>query len=133
MPPLYLTLRTVHQRPGYSEASRAGDTLYICGQVALDARGRLVGEGDIEAQARQVYANLTAILAEAGGTLRHLAKTTTLITDPAFLAPYRAVRDAVLPDPRPPNTLAVVSALADPRYLIEVEAIAVLDQPPSAG
>lgn len=121
-----LVLSSVHRREGYTEAARAGDTVYICGQVALDVSGALVGRGDVSAQARQVYRNLHNILTELGGGLEHIVKTTTYLTDAAHIGAYRAVRDAAMPLPRPPNTLAIVQGLASPDYLIEVEAVAVL-------
>src|ERR1700739_4134477 len=64
----------------YSHVARAGNTLYISGQLAMDPSGAVVGLGDARAQARQCYANLAAILAHYGGSLRHLIKTTTYIT-----------------------------------------------------
>ncbi len=124
MLPTYLQLHSVHRRPGYSEAARVGDLLFICGQVALDANGALVGRGDPAAQTEQVYANLRRILEELGGGLEHLVKTTSLITDRAHLAAYQEVRGRILATPRVPNTLAIVSGLAHPDYLVEIEAVA---------
>jgi len=68
----------------YSHVARAGQTLYISGQLAMDSSGAVVGVGDARAQARQCYANLTAILAHYGGRLGHLVKTTTYITHWAY-------------------------------------------------
>ena len=111
---------------GYSHVARVGRTLYIAGQVALDKDNRLVGEGDVESQARQVYANLVSILNELGGTLRNVVKLTTYLISQEHLDGFRKVRSEVLSEPFPPNTLLFVQGLADSRYLIEVEAIAVL-------
>jgi 2-iminobutanoate/2-iminopropanoate deaminase len=66
--------------PHYSQVARAGQTLYISGQLGLDANGELVGEGDARAQARQAWRNLVGILGHYGATPRHLVKTTTYIT-----------------------------------------------------
>lgn len=118
---------TVHPTIGYSHAARVGRTLYVSGQVARDRAGALVGPGDIHAQARQVFANLKAVVEAAGGTLGHVAKMTTLLTHPAYLPAYREARSEFFGEPFPANTLHVVQALAEPDWLIEVEAIAELD------
>jgi enamine deaminase RidA (YjgF/YER057c/UK114 family) len=123
-----LKLNSVHKTTGYSHCARVGNTLYIAGQVAQDKGGRLVGKGDIEAQAKQVYTNLRSILTEAGGgTLAHIVKTTTYITHYASLEGYRKVRATFFQEPLPPNTLLVVESLASPDFLIEIEAIAELE------
>ena len=124
-----LQLESVHQTKdkGYSHAAKAGNTLYIAGQVARDIRGDLVGKGDFQAQARQAYANLRNILQEAGGDLGNIVKMTTILTDSGNVEHLRAVRNEIFGDIRPPNTLLIIQGLASPDYLIEVEAIAVLD------
>ena len=112
----------------YSHVARAGQTLYISGQLAMDASGAVVGVGDARAQARQCYANLTAILAHYGGQLGHLVKTTTYITHWAYRPLVAAARDELFPaPPYPANTLVVVQGLAEPQFLVEIEGIAVLD------
>ena len=124
-----LHLKSVHGTSdrGYSHVAKAGKTLYIAGQVARNTRGDLVGKGDFEAQARQVYLNLRNILEEAGGSLKNLVKTTTILTHYSYLESYRKVREEVLGDIMPPNTLMIIASLASPDFLIEVEGIAVLD------
>jgi enamine deaminase RidA (YjgF/YER057c/UK114 family) len=111
----------------YSQVARAGNTLYISGQLGLDIDGNLVGEGDANAQARRAWRNLVAILSEYGATLRHLVKTTTYITHPAYRQGVAEARDEVFAaPPYPANTLVVVQALAEPHFLVEIEAIASL-------
>ncbi len=124
-----LQLNSVHQTKdkGYSHAAKSGNTLYIAGQVARDVRGDLVGKGDFQAQARQAYANLRNILQEAGGGLGNIVKMTTILTNSGNVEHLRAVRNEIFGDIRPPNTLLIIQSLASPDYLIEVEAIAVLD------
>ena len=124
----FLQLKTVHRSEGYSHAAKVGTTLYIAGQVARDKVGKTVGRGDITAQTKQVYANLANILKEAGGSLAHIVKTTTYITHHRYLEPYRTVRNTLFKEPFPANTLVVVESLADPDFLIEIEAIAALDK-----
>src|SRR4030066_705347 len=77
-----LQLKSVHETKdrGYSLVAKVGKTLYIAGQVARDVKGKLVGKGDFEAQARQVYTNLKNILQEAGGGLNKIAKMTKHLT-----------------------------------------------------
>ncbi len=123
-----LKLNSVHKTTGYSHCARAGNTLYIAGQVAQDKGGKLVGKGDIELQAKQVYANLKSILTEAGGGLPNIVKMTTFITHYASLEGYRKVRSQVFTEPYPPNTLLVVESLASPDFMIEIEAVAVLEE-----
>ena len=122
-----LNLKSVHSTRGYSHCVKAGNTLYISGQVALDLGGKLVGRGDIEAQARQVFGNLKAIVEEAGGSLANVVKITTLLTHFGSTEAYRKVRAEFFPAAPPASTLHVISSLADKDFLIEVEAIAVLD------
>ena len=123
----FLKPKRMHKTVGYSHAAKVGNLLFISGQVAQDSSGRLVGKGDISAQAKQAFENLKTILQEAGGRMDQIFKMTTLITHPSYLEPFRAVRNQYLKEPFPANTLHVVQALASPDWLIEVEAIAALD------
>jgi enamine deaminase RidA (YjgF/YER057c/UK114 family) len=117
----------------------AGRLVFVAGQVAVDADGTVVGAGDFAAQAAQVFRNLAAVLAEAGLTFRDVVKFTTFLTrheDFAAFAHWRKGAYAELfPDGvYPPNTGVVVSSLALPSLLLEVEAIAVKPaRPPAAG
>jgi enamine deaminase RidA (YjgF/YER057c/UK114 family) len=112
----------------YSHVARVGSTLYISGQVPADAAGNLVGRGDAEAQAEQCFRNLEAIVRHFGGGLADIMKTTTYITNWGFRSQVAAARDRMFSAPYPANTLVVISALASPDYLVEVEAVAVIDE-----
>jgi len=115
-------------QPHYSQVARVGRSLYLSGQLGLDEQGRLVGPGDARAQARQAWRNILAILATYGASARHLVKTSTFITHWAYRPLVAAARDEVFSGPPyPPSTLLVVQALAEPEFLVEIEAIAVLD------
>jgi enamine deaminase RidA (YjgF/YER057c/UK114 family) len=108
----------------------AGRLVFMAGQVAMNAGGQLVGEGDIKAQAAQVFRNLEAILNEAGCGWRDVVKFTTYLTRYEDFAPFAEWRKQeyarLFPDGvYPPNTGLVVQALARPGLLLEVEAIAV--------
>jgi enamine deaminase RidA (YjgF/YER057c/UK114 family) len=122
-----MKLDGVHSTVGYSHVAKAGNTLYISGQIAQDKAGNLIGKGDFEAQAHQVYTNLKTILEEAGGSLKNIVKMGTFLTHHNYVEAYRSVRNQYFDEPCPPNTLLIIESLASPDFLIEVEAIAVLD------
>jgi len=128
----YMARSAVHSpkvsRPAvYSQAIKAGNLLFIAGQTAVDAQGNIVGVGDPAAQARQVYENITALLEAAGASWQNVVKITTYLTDMRHSDAIREVRQRYLPEPPPASTSVQVVALARPQYLLEVEAIAVLD------
>ncbi len=122
-------LKSVHETKdrGYSHLAKVGKTLYIAGQVARDVQGKLVGKGDFEAQARQVYTNLQNILHETEGGLKNIVKMTTILTHYGNVESWRKIRSEFFEDLMPPNTLLIIESLASPDFMIEVEAIAVLD------
>ncbi|UNZ16744.1 RidA family protein [Streptomyces sp. 891-h] len=103
-----------------------GRLVAISGQVALDAHGEVVGEGDPEAQAEQVFSNLRRCLEEAGAGFADVVKFTFFVTDLSVMPALRAVRDRYLDPGRLPACSAVqVAGLVRPELLIEVEAFAV--------
>jgi enamine deaminase RidA (YjgF/YER057c/UK114 family) len=105
----------------------------IAGQVAMDAYGNLVGEGDPGAQAEQVFRNLGLALAAAGGTFAHVIKFGIFVTDVAFLPAIREVRDRYIDTARPPASTAIqVASLFRPEFLMEIDALAVVSCAPSA-
>ena len=122
-----LNLNKVHPTTGYSHVAKVEKTLYIAGQVAKDLEGNLVGKGDFETQARQVFTNLKNILEEVEGEIQNIVKMTTFLTHFDHIETYRKVRDEFIQEPFPPNTLLIVNSLAMAEYMIEVEAIATLD------
>ncbi|GAA2446777.1 MULTISPECIES: RidA family protein [Streptomyces] len=117
---------------GYSHVVwGSGRFIAISGQCALDAEGRVVGEGDAGAQARRVFENLRRCLAAAGAGFDDVVKLTYFVTDVAHLPAVRAARDEVIDTARPPASSAVqVSALFRPELLVEIEAFAVLPEGP---
>ena len=113
--------------PTYSQVVKAGNTIYIAGQVAQDEQGQVVGAGDFVAQANQVFENLGKALAAAGAGFGDLVKTTVYVTDPRYREALRDVRSKFLGSTPPPaSTLVVVAGLALPEYLLEIEAVAVI-------
>lgn len=115
-------------RPRYSQGllTEGGKILFIAGQTASDQEGNVVGRGDIRAQTRQVFENLKAVLAAAGGTLDDLVMTTTYITDRKYREGYNEVRRGLYKADPPTSTLVIVSGLANEDYMIEINGIAVL-------
>ncbi len=120
---------TLSPPTGYTHVTvgHDGRTVHIAGQVALDAKGQLVGAGDFRAQATQVFANLRLALEAVGATFDDVLKMTTFVTDASQVAAFREVRNTVLrPDQLPANTFVEVKALARPEWFIEIEAVAML-------
>ncbi|MFJ5234379.1 RidA family protein [Kitasatospora sp. NPDC088391] len=113
---------------GYTQVvTGTGRLVQVSGQVAFDEERKLVGPGDPEAQARQVFENLRRCLAAAGADFSDVVKLTVFVTDIAFLPAVRKARDAYVDTARPPASSAVqVAALFLPEVLIEVEALALV-------
>ena len=110
----------------YTHVVKAGNSVYIAGQTATDASGNLVGLGDIEAQGAQVYGNIRKALASVGADFSNLVKLTTYLTREEDIEGYRRARATHLNADLPASTLVVISRLANPDFLIEIEAVAVL-------
>ena len=107
-----------------------GTSVFIAGQVAFDAEGRVVGAGDLRVQTEQVFKNLLRALAAAGARIEDLVKTTIFVVDykPADRDGDRRGARRFYGDTEPPaSTLVGVQALVVPELMIEVEAIAVID------
>ena len=109
----------------YTDAVRAGDLLFVSGCVPVDRDGRLVG-GDVVAQARQVFANVGAVLEAGGATFADVVKVTLYLIDIDDRALINPVREEVFGAVRPASTLVEVSALAIPGARLEVEAVALI-------
>lgn len=108
----------------YSHGIGAGGLVVTSGQLALAADGS-VPKG-ITAQAELCFANIAAILAEAGLDFSHVLRFSTYVTRREDMAPYMAVRDRVLAGlpVKPASTLLIVSGFTRPEFLIEIEALA---------
>ncbi len=105
--------------------------VFVSGQVSMDAEGKLVAPGDVAGQARQVYANLRAALEGARTKPADVVKLTTYVVGykPELRPMLAEARSTVFgPATLPASTLVGVQGLAEPGYLIEVEAIAVMDE-----
>lgn len=113
--------------PPLSQATRVGDLVFVSGTPGYDAEGH-IADHDFAAQFDQALANLRAILARAGSSLGHVAKVNVLLTRGQDLAEMNVrYAQAFGPAPFPARTTCVVAALPDPRMLIEIECVAVVD------
>jgi 2-iminobutanoate/2-iminopropanoate deaminase len=111
---------------GFAMGTQVGDTIYVAGQVAQDPEGTLVGAGDMTAQARQVFANIEAVLAVAGASMKDVVKITTYVTDMSKYADFSAVRAEVFPDADIASATVAAPTLVRDGFLVEVETIAVM-------
>jgi enamine deaminase RidA (YjgF/YER057c/UK114 family) len=124
----------VHPPVGrYSHLARfkASETLVLAGQVAIDLEGRLVGEGDVAAQTRQVFDNIGRILESAGASFDNVVEFTTYVVGRESVQPYlngrTGIFDEIFPGrDYPPNTLLVISGLVREDMLVEISTVAVL-------
>jgi enamine deaminase RidA (YjgF/YER057c/UK114 family) len=125
-------VRFINQAPlGFSHVVevRGGRTLYIAGQLALDKDGNLVGRDNFRAQVEQVFKNLRARLEEGGASFRDVVKLNYYLTDASDLQAFRETRNSYINLENPPaSTFVVVKRLVREEYLIEIEAIAVVNE-----
>src|SRR5215469_5222817 len=125
----FLNPTTLAPTPGYSQVVQVtgGRTIYLAGQVALDASRNLVGRGDFRAQAQQVFENIQAALTAAGADFSHVVKLNIYLVDRSHLPILREIRDRYVNTAAPPASTAVeVRSLVQEEFLLEVEAIASL-------
>jgi enamine deaminase RidA (YjgF/YER057c/UK114 family) len=115
----------------YSHVARMepGELAFIAGQVAVDAKGNIIGAGDLAAQVEQVFANLGAILKDLGADFECVVQFTTYLTSAESIPTWMSARSGLFPKlfpgcKYPPNTLLVIDRLVRPELLVEVEAIA---------
>lgn len=109
----------------FAPATRVGDTVWVSGQVGIDAAGKL--GADMEAQARLTFQNLKAVLEAAGATLADVVELMTFHTDlRGEMADFTKVKDEHFPDRYPSWTAVGTTQLARPEFRVEVRAIAVV-------
>ena len=125
----YINPGTLAALPGFTHAVRIGPTLYVSGEVALDSTGRLVGPGDLRAQAAQAFANLATVLRIGGTSLADVAKLTIYVVNysPKDLDVIRQAAPDFFPQRNPPAGMVIgVQALPQEGLLIAVDATAVV-------
>ena len=115
----------------HAAATKGGVTVYVSGQIALDKDGSIVGRNDVRAQTRQVFENVRIILEEAGGSFDDVVKITQYVVGlkPEHRSLITEVRNDYVNQANPPaSTMIGVPSLVIDGLLIEVEAIAVIDE-----
>ena len=116
-----------------SQAYRVGDLVMTSGQAAIGLNGVLVGVGDFDAQAEQVFANLAAVLEAAGSSMEQIVKVTIYLTDMSNFPKIVALREKHFTAPYPADTIVEVRSLALPELEIEIEATALVGGKTLAG
>ena len=111
---------------GYSQAVKAGDTIYLSGQVSHDDEGNILGVGDMEVQMRQAYANIQKVLTQYGATMDNLVEEHLFVTDmeAAFAAAVNIRREVFSGFPTIASTIVQIQRLAFPEFMIEISCIA---------
>ena len=122
---------TLSKPTGYThivEVNGPARTVYISGQIAFDTDGKIVGAGDMKAQAEQVFKNLEIALTAAGAKFADIVKMNTYITDMSKAQAVRDVRARYFGDTTPASTFVQVAGLVRPELLLEIEVVAVVPQ-----
>ena len=115
-------------RGRFAQVVKIGNQIYVAGQTSVDANGNVVGKGDIEAQVGQVFQNIQKCLEAAGATFDHVVKLNVYSTDlNAHMESISKVRKEYFPKEPVASTTVQVGRLVHPDWLVEIEAIAVLD------
>jgi 2-iminobutanoate/2-iminopropanoate deaminase len=125
---LHVAMRAGH--PAYNHVvtvSGTGEMIFMAGQLARDAEGKCVGKGDMRAQIQQVGENIKTCLEAAGATLADIVKTNTYVTDYEEFAKHGDMRRRYFGPATPTSTTVQISRLADPDAMVEIEAIAAVD------
>lgn len=122
-----VTIPDDHYEPyAISQAIIAGDTVYVSGQAAIGPDGKTVGGDDFEAQARQAFANLDTVLTAAGSSLADVVKVNIMVTDMSHLDTIVKLRREYFSEPYPADNLLQVAGLAQPDWLVEIDAVALV-------
>jgi 2-iminobutanoate/2-iminopropanoate deaminase len=108
--------------PGWEVSG--GRVVFVAGQIPWDSDGQTVCKGDVAGQTRQVFANIGAVLAEAGGSLDDVVKITVFAADIRYRNDINQVRTETFKEPYPASTQVAVASLVDPEWMVEIEAVA---------
>jgi len=111
---------------GYSRAVRVGDTVHVAGTVASGEDGQVIGEDDIYAQTVYIFEKIETALKQAGAALTDVVRTRMFVSDIALWEGAARAHGEIFAGIRPATTLLEVSKLIDDRYLIEIEAVAII-------
>jgi 2-iminobutanoate/2-iminopropanoate deaminase len=120
--------KNLHRPFGYAHAIQIDKTIYISGQIPLDQEMNVIGKNDIAAQTELVYENLKKVIEDAGGTMKNIVMLNIYCTDlEAYDKETRHLRKKYFGDYYPATTAVEVKRLYRPDFMIEIEAVAVLD------
>jgi 2-iminobutanoate/2-iminopropanoate deaminase len=120
--------KNLHRPFGYAHAIQIDNTIYISGQIPLDQEMNVVGKNDIAAQTERVYENLKKVIEDAGGTMTDIVMLNIYCTDiEAFDRETRHLRKKSCGNYYPAITAVEIKRLYRPDFMIEMEAVAVLD------
>mgnify|MGYP001182638455 FL=1 len=111
---------------GFSPAAGVGSLIFVSGQVSVDADGDIVGDGDCGIQSQQCFLNIEKSLIAAGATMVDVVKITAFIVRPDDYTDYGEIRRSWFPNDGPASSSVFISGLVDPKFLIEIEAVAVI-------
>ncbi|HEY8173854.1 MAG TPA: RidA family protein [Dehalococcoidia bacterium] len=111
---------------GYSRAVRVGEHIFVAGTTAVDAEGRVIGEGDAYAQTIAALRIIETALTKAGASMRDVVRTRMFVTDVSRWEEYGRAHGEIFGDVRPATTMVEVARLIDPAMLVEIEADAVV-------
>ncbi len=110
----------------FAQGVQVGETLYVSGQIAQGADGKIVGVGDMLAQARQVFANIEGVLTEVGSSFKDVVRITCYVSDMRHYEDYSKVRAEIFPDADIASATVISPGFVNPDALIEIETIAVV-------
>jgi enamine deaminase RidA (YjgF/YER057c/UK114 family) len=110
---------------GYSQAVNVDDTIYVSGQVSHDDRGNIIGQGNMEVQMRQAYANIEKLLAQYGATIDNIVDEVLFVTDmdAAFAARVKCRQQVFSDNPVLASTIVQIQRLAFPELMVEIRCI----------
>ncbi|MFC2003542.1 RidA family protein [Chloroflexota bacterium] len=127
MPKEIIAPENVHRARGYSHAIKCGNTIYVAGQIALDEKGKLVGESDVVAQTGRAYENLKRVLEAAGASMSDIVVMHVYTMDLEGFKKTWEIGRKYFGTYSPAITVIGVVGLYEPGTIIEIEAIAVVD------
>ena len=112
----------------WSQGVVVGNLIFVAGQVGENSEGVITAPNDFAAQAERAFANVRNVVEAAGGSISDIVKITAFLTDRGHFPTYNRIRERFFGSDFPASTSVVVKELADPSFLLEIEAIAVVQR-----